>query len=95
MLDDTGHAKDGNASPGWPGSTPARRAGSPTHRGIARHEDGHLPECRLPAEWPPGAGEPTDHWLSTLLTDTRLRDLVRLAKIRRRIEHDRAAPTHA
>lgn len=60
----------------------------PANRGIARQEAGHLPECWLPAEWPPGASEPTDYWLSTLPADIRLRDLVRLAKIRWRIEHD-------
>lgn len=60
----------------------------PANRGIARQEDGHLPECWLLAEWPPGESEPTDYWLSTLPSDTRLRDLVRLAKIRWRIEHD-------
>ncbi len=32
--------------------------------------------------------EPTDYWLSTLPGDTPLRELVRLAKIRWRIEHD-------
>jgi SRSO17 transposase len=42
----------------------------------------------LLAEWPPHEPEPTDYWLSTLPPDTRLRDLVRLAKIRWRIEHD-------
>lgn len=60
----------------------------PANRGIARDDDGHLPECWLLAEWPPGESEPTDYWLSTLPADIRLRDLVRLAKIRWRIEHD-------
>jgi SRSO17 transposase len=60
----------------------------PANRHIPRAADGTLPECWLLAEWPPGAPEPTDYWLSTLPTDTRLRDLVRLAKIRWRIEHD-------
>ena len=60
----------------------------PANRNIPRAEDGTLPECWLIAEWPPGATEPTDYWLSTLPPDTRLRDLVRLAKIRWRIEHD-------
>jgi SRSO17 transposase len=36
----------------------------------------------------PGAAEPTDYWLSSLPADTRLRDLVRLAKIRWRVEHE-------
>ncbi|SDP98968.1 DDE superfamily endonuclease [Lentzea jiangxiensis] len=60
----------------------------PDNRNIARAADGSLPECWLLAEWPPGATEPTDYWLSTLPADIRLRDLVRLAKIRWRIEHD-------
>ncbi|WP_434450549.1 IS701 family transposase [Lentzea sp. E54] len=60
----------------------------PANRNIPRAADGSLPECWLLAEWPPGAPEPTDYWLSTLPADIRLRDLVRLAKIRWRIEHD-------
>jgi SRSO17 transposase len=60
----------------------------PANRDIPRDPDGGLPECWLLAEWPPHEPEPTDYWLSTLPTDTRLRDLVRLAKIRWRIEHD-------
>ncbi|GAA4981899.1 SRSO17 transposase [Nonomuraea thailandensis] len=35
-----------------------------------------------------GEPEPTDYWLSTLPPGIRLRELVRLAKIRRRIEHE-------
>jgi SRSO17 transposase len=60
----------------------------PANRNIPRSSDGSLPECWLLAEWPPGQPEPTDYWLSTLPADIRLRDLVRLAKIRWRIEHD-------
>lgn len=60
----------------------------PASRKIPRAEDGSLPECWLLAEWPPGAAEPTDYWLSTLPTNIPLRDLVRIAKIRWRIEHD-------
>ena len=60
----------------------------PANRDIPRAADGSLPEGRLPAEWPPGAAEPTDYWLSTLPADTPLRDLVRIAKIRWRVEHD-------
>jgi SRSO17 transposase len=41
-----------------------------------------------PAEWPPHQPEPTDYWLTSLPADTLLRRLVRLAKIRWRIEHD-------
>ena len=60
----------------------------PANRDIPRGPDGTLPECWLIAEWPPGKPEPTDYWLSNLPADTPLRDLVRLAKIRWRIEHD-------
>ncbi|GDY33939.1 hypothetical protein GTS_55720 [Gandjariella thermophila] len=60
----------------------------PANRNIPRGADGSLPECWLLAEWPPGEPEPTDYWLSTLPADIALRDLVRLAKIRWRIEHD-------
>jgi SRSO17 transposase len=50
--------------------------------------DGSLPAVWLLAEWPPDAPEPTDIWLSNLPEDTPLTELVRLAKIRWRIEHD-------
>ncbi|GAA0922094.1 hypothetical protein GCM10009559_05310 [Pseudonocardia zijingensis] len=60
----------------------------PANRDIPRGPDGSLPECWLIAEWPPGEPEPTDYWLSNLPADTPLRTLVRLAKIRWRIEHD-------
>jgi SRSO17 transposase len=60
----------------------------PANREIPRREDGTLPECWLIAEWPPGKAEPTAYWLSNLPPDTPLRELVRLAKIRWRIEHD-------
>jgi SRSO17 transposase len=60
----------------------------PANRDIPRGPDGSLPECWLIAEWPPGEPKPTDYWLSNLPADTPLRTLVRLAKIRWRIEHD-------
>jgi SRSO17 transposase len=60
----------------------------PANRDIPRTDDGSLPDCWLLAEWPPEAGEPTDYWLSTLPPDTPIAELVRLAKIRWRIEHD-------
>ncbi|MEV0424578.1 hypothetical protein AB0I09_40790 [Streptosporangium canum] len=52
------------------------------------HVGEDLPVCWLPAEWLPGESEPTKYWLSTLPADVALRCLVRLAKIRRRVEHD-------
>ena len=60
----------------------------PANRRIPRAADGSLPECWLLAEWPPHADEPTDYWLSDLPEDTPIAELVRLAKIRWRIEHD-------
>ena len=45
------------------------------------------PELLL-IEWPHEEPEPTRYWLSTLPPDTALADLVRLAKIRWRIERD-------
>lgn len=39
-------------------------------------------------EWPRTAQAPTDYWLSTLPEDTPIETLVRLGKIRWRIEHD-------
>jgi SRSO17 transposase len=50
--------------------------------------DGSLPAIWLLAEWPTEAAEPTDYWLADLPEDTPLAELVRLAKIRWRIEHD-------
>src|SRR4051794_13886359 len=50
--------------------------------------DGSLPAVWLLAEWPPEEPEPTDYWLATLPEDIDLAELVRLAKIRWRIEHD-------
>jgi SRSO17 transposase len=60
----------------------------PASRRIPRTADGSLPACWLLAEWPPEAGEPTGYWLSDLPQDTPITELVRLAKIRWRIEHD-------
>jgi len=60
----------------------------PAARTIPRDAGRRLPECWLLAEWPPGEPEPTDYWLSTLPADIPLRRLVRLAKLRWRIEHD-------
>jgi SRSO17 transposase len=60
----------------------------PANRDIPRHQDGTLPEMWLLAEWPTDTAEPTDYWLSTLPADTPAPELVRLAKLRWRIEHD-------
>ncbi|MGW0877959.1 IS701 family transposase [Streptomyces sp. NPDC002740] len=50
--------------------------------------DGVLPDCWLLAEWPVGADAPSEYWLSNLPPDTPVAELVRLAKVRWRIEHD-------
>jgi SRSO17 transposase len=60
----------------------------PANRTITRADDGSLPDCWLIIEWPSDKNEPTDYWLSTLPENTPLETLVRLAKIRWRIEHD-------
>jgi SRSO17 transposase len=57
-------------------------------RDAAHSADRDLEVCWLLAEWPPGAEAPTDYWLATLPADTDLSMLVRLAKLRWRIEHD-------
>lgn len=46
------------------------------------------PEEWLLMEWPRGAGEPTKYWFSTMLAETKLKDLVKMAKHRWIIERD-------
>jgi SRSO17 transposase len=60
----------------------------PANRHIPREPDGSLPAEWLIAEWPPDKAEPAKYWLSTLPARTPLKTMVRLAKIRWRIEHD-------
>jgi len=60
----------------------------PANRDIPRDEDGSLPQAWLIAEWPPTEPEPVKYWLSNLDKRTPLKTLVRLAKIRWRVEHD-------
>jgi SRSO17 transposase len=55
---------------------------------LAAHLGDDLPEAWLIAEWPPGQAEPVKYWLSNLPARTPKRTLVRLAKLRWRIEHD-------
>src|SRR5690606_8677948 len=50
--------------------------------------DGSLPLRWLIAQWPPNTDEPIKYWISNRPADTPLDCLVRLAKIRWRIEHD-------
>ena len=58
----------------------------PAHRDEQLHQP-RAEECLL-IEWPKGEAEPAKYWLSTLPGDTRLKDLVRTAKMRWRIERD-------
>lgn len=60
----------------------------PANRDIPLNNDGSLPEQWLLAEWPTGEKEPTDYWLSDLPEATPIATLVRIAKMRWRIEHD-------
>lgn len=60
----------------------------PANRNLPKNPDGTLPEVWLLVEWPSHADAPTDYWLSTLPADAPIETLVRLGKIRWRIEHD-------
>ncbi|WP_331744919.1 IS701 family transposase (plasmid) [Streptomyces sp. NBC_01136] len=61
----------------------------PAGREIRKVVDGpELPACWLLAEWPAGEAEPVQFWLSDLPSGMPLTTLVRLAKLRWRIEHD-------
>ncbi|MGW7383899.1 IS701 family transposase [Streptomyces sp. NPDC054794] len=71
-----------------PAGVRARRLAQAAATAEHGHWDGVLPEVTLLVEWPEGAEAPTDYWLSNLPAATALAELVRLAKIRWRIEHD-------
>jgi hypothetical protein len=58
----------------------------PAHRDENRSEPRAVE--RLLIEWPSGGSEPTKYWLSTIPEHGTLEELVRLAKIRWRIERD-------
>ena len=60
----------------------------PANKDIPRDERGALPTRWLLCEWPAGAAEPVKYWLSNLPGDVPLERLVRLAKLRWRVEHD-------
>ncbi len=47
-----------------------------------------LPERWLLARWPTGKDAPLKYWLSNLSVDIPIQQLVRLAKLRWRVEHD-------
>jgi SRSO17 transposase len=58
----------------------------PAHRDFERSKP--YPEEWLLIEWPNEEAEPTKYWLSTLPVETKLKDLVRMAKHRWIIERD-------
>jgi SRSO17 transposase len=59
-----------------------------TPRRLARADGGELPARWLLAEWPAGKPEPTKYWLANLPEATPLVELVRLARLRWRVEQD-------
>jgi SRSO17 transposase len=65
-----------------------RPAGVRPRRRAVAAADRQLPVRWLLAEWPTDQLEPTRYWLSNLPADTPLVELVRLGKLRWRIEHD-------
>ena len=68
-----------------------RPAGITSRRQAAAHAGGvgwELPVSWLLVEWPTGKAEPVKYWLSNLPDDTPIVELVRLGKLRWRIEHD-------
>jgi SRSO17 transposase len=64
------------------------RAANIELRRAAHKAEQELSVAWLICEWPSDKPEPTKHWLSNLPADTALRQLVHLAKLRWRIEHD-------
>jgi SRSO17 transposase len=65
------------------GITPRRQAAARTE-GVGWE----LPTRWLLVEWPSDKAEPVKYWLSNLPDDTPIVELVRLAKLRRRVEQD-------
>lgn len=65
----------------------ARRC-RPANIGLRRAHKDELPAAWLLCEWPAGEAEPVKYWLSNLPQETALEELVRLAKLRWRIELD-------
>jgi SRSO17 transposase len=59
-----------------------------TPRRLARAAGGELPVRWLLVEWPTGKPEPTKYWLSSLPEGALLVELVRLARLRWRVEQD-------
>ena len=60
----------------------------PANIGLRRTHREQLPIAWLLCQWEEGEAEPSKYWLSNLPEETALPDLVRLAKLRWRIEQD-------
>ena len=60
----------------------------PANIGLRRAHKEDLPLAWLLCEWPNGEEKPSKYWLSNLPEETELPDIVRLAKLRWRIEQD-------
>ena len=60
----------------------------PANVGLRRAHGAALPLAWLLCQWPEGEAEPSKYWLANLPAETTLVDLVRLAKLRWRIEQD-------
>jgi len=60
----------------------------PANVGLRRAHPAEPPIRWLLCQWPEGAAEPSKYWLAKLPAETALADLVRLAKLRWRIEGD-------
>jgi SRSO17 transposase len=57
-------------------------------RNTASRNGEEIPVCWMLCEWPEDKHEPVKYWLSNLPADTDITTLVRLGKLRWRIEHD-------
>ena len=57
-------------------------------RRAANKEDRELDVAWPICEWPAGKNQPVKYWFSNLPADSDIKDLVRLGKLRWRIEHD-------
>ncbi len=73
-------------SRGWQSSRFAAVRIRTAHKHLKSYPPGD--EQWLVCEWPEGESAPTKHWLSTLPKETSVRTLVRLAKLRWRVERD-------
>jgi SRSO17 transposase len=60
----------------------------PANIGLRRSHREQLPAAWLLCEWPAGEAEPVKYWLANLPEQSGLAELVRLAKLRWRIELD-------